>query len=44
MLGNMTHKQIPTIYTIFHKKPDLNWENQNLEEVYEIMRFWLDKS
>lgn len=26
------------------KQPDLNWENPNLrEEVYEIMRFWLDK-
>lgn len=26
------------------KQPDLNWENPKLrEEVYEIMRFWLDK-
>ncbi len=26
------------------KQPDLNWENPELrEEVYEIMRFWLDK-
>jgi oligo-1,6-glucosidase len=26
------------------KQPDLNWENPNLRnEVYDIMRFWLDK-
>ena len=26
------------------KQPDLNWENPNLrEEVYKMMRFWLDK-
>jgi len=29
----------------FHRKqPDLNWENPKLrEEVYDLMRFWLDK-
>ena len=26
------------------KQPDLNWENQQLrEEIYDLMRFWLDK-
>ena len=30
---------------IFSKKqPDLNWENPSLrEEIYDMMRFWLDK-
>ncbi|MFP3442194.1 alpha-amylase family glycosyl hydrolase, partial [Pantoea sp. SIMBA_133] len=26
------------------KQPDLNWENEKLrEEVYDLMKFWLDK-
>ena len=26
------------------KQPDLNWENENVRnEVYEIMKFWLEK-
>ncbi len=32
------------LHLFTRKQPDLNWENPNLrQEVYEIMRFWLDK-
>ena len=32
------------LHLFSRKQPDLNWENPKLrEEVYEMMRFWLDK-
>jgi oligo-1,6-glucosidase len=32
------------LHLFSRKQPDLNWENPRLrEEVYEVMRFWLDK-
>ena len=32
------------LHTFSKKQPDLNWENETLRgEVYDLMRFWLDK-
>lgn len=32
------------LHLFSRKQPDLNWENPNLrEEVYKVMKFWLDK-
>jgi oligo-1,6-glucosidase len=32
------------LHTFFDKQPDLNWDNPTLrQELYKIMRFWLDK-
>ena len=46
--GNAWEYDAPTgeyyLHLFSKKQPDLNWENQKVrEEVYSLMRFWLDK-
>ena len=32
------------IYICFLKQPDLNWDNEKVrQDVYEMMKFWLEK-
>ena len=45
--GAWTYDEITDAYYLHYfsrKQPDLNWQNPKVrEEVYDIMRFWLDK-
>ncbi|MFN8357452.1 MAG: alpha-glucosidase [Spirosomataceae bacterium] len=39
-----SHTQEYYLHLFAKKQPDLNWENEQLrQEIYQMMRFWLDK-